>query len=127
MDKAIENAVVILFEMENPCNPCSLRAISHTSTDECGQFLFGSLAPCRHYDIKVWVNDIKVRHMKIKPCDEDSCECEIEKDEEKIEEEREVIITRPDDDSGKDSLSPASTSNFQANRARPPIRRPRQP
>jgi hypothetical protein len=76
-DNVIENAVVKLFEVENPCNPCSLKPITHTFTDDCGQFLFGPLTPYKHYVVKVWVNDIKVRRLVIKPGEDGSKdECE---------------------------------------------------
>lgn len=70
-DQLIENAVVKLFEADNPNNPCSLTPISHTFTDECGQFIFGPLCPGKQYVIKVWVNDIKFRELVVCPDDED--------------------------------------------------------
>lgn len=84
-DKFIENAVVKLFEVENPCDPCSLKSISHTFTDENGQFLFGPLMPGRHYVIKIWVNDIKVRNLVICPNkNDDRRDCEYRDSEEEV-------------------------------------------
>lgn len=124
-DKIIENAVVKLFEIENPCNPCSLKPITHTFTDECGQFLFGPLSPCKHYVIKVWVSDVKIRHMIIKQSDE-PCECEIEKDEDKLIEERDVVITNERTPEDIETRTPGRPVNQQSNKNRPIVRRPRQ-
>ena len=57
----VQDAVVKLFEVgDHSTNDslCVLRPITHTFTDECGQFLFGPLCPDRFYAIKIWVNDV---------------------------------------------------------------------
>jgi hypothetical protein len=76
-DKIIKDAVVKLFEMPDPSHPCKLIPLTHTFTDECGQFLFGPLYPKKHYVIKVWVDDVKIRQMVVLPdYDRDDCLCE---------------------------------------------------
>jgi hypothetical protein len=69
-DKVVKDAVVKLFEMPNPSSPCDLIPLTHTFTDECGQFLFGPLSPRKHYIIKVWINHVKIRQMIVPPEDE---------------------------------------------------------
>jgi hypothetical protein len=125
-DKVIENAVVKLFEQENPCSPCSLRPITHTFTDECGQFLFGPLAPGKHYVIKVWVSDVKVRHLMVKQGD-DLSECEIVKEEDSVQATQDLIITRNDKMVYREEDPPTRPVTPQAPRGRPAVRRPRQP
>ena len=77
-NKTVKDAVVKLYEVidftdrEN----YTVKPITHTFTDEFGQFLFGPLCAKKHYIIKVWINDIKVREIVISAdkCDEpDSC------------------------------------------------------
>ena len=59
--RAVEDAVVKLFEVDDPgdggCS-CVLKPVTHTFTDDCGQFLFGPLCTDRFYAIKIWVNDV---------------------------------------------------------------------
>ncbi len=55
--KPIEDASVLLFK-NMPCDPCDLKPITHTFTDDCGQFVFGPLDPDEEYTIKVWVNGV---------------------------------------------------------------------
>lgn len=62
-DKIVKDAVVKLFELPDPSCPCDLIPLTHTFTDECGQFLFGPLSPKKHYIIKVWINNIKIRQI----------------------------------------------------------------
>lgn len=81
-NKLVKDAVVKLFELRNPSNPCSLKPITHTFTDECGQFLFGPLIPNKQYVIKVWVNDIKIRQIVINPENYNSSESDDFEDEE---------------------------------------------
>ncbi|SHH00168.1 hypothetical protein [Tepidibacter thalassicus] len=66
--KIVKDAVVKLFEVINP--PCKFKPLTHTFTDECGQFLFGPLCPNKQYVIKVWFNDVKIKQLIIEPdCD----------------------------------------------------------
>lgn len=66
-NRVVKDAVVKLFKIENTCNPCNVEPITHTFTDECGQFLFGPLDPNCKYVIKVWINHVKIRELVIKP------------------------------------------------------------
>jgi hypothetical protein len=68
-NEVVPNAVVKLFEVKDePCD-CSLEPITHTFTDECGQFLFGPLCAHKRYAIKVWFNDVKITKIVVKPDD----------------------------------------------------------
>ncbi|GAA0179418.1 hypothetical protein SH2C18_22910 [Clostridium sediminicola] len=55
--KPVKNAVVKLFLKKTSNKKCSLKPLTHTFTDDCGQFLFGPLNPCRCYVVKVWYAD----------------------------------------------------------------------
>lgn len=79
-NKVIKDAVVKLFEVVNPHDPCALKPLTHTFTDECGQFMFGPLAPCKPYVIKVWINNVKIRELVVHP---DTCNnpCDWRRDE----------------------------------------------
>ena len=57
------DAVVKLIETENKLGKDIRKPVSHTFTDEHGEFVFGPLCPDRLYEIQIWVN--KVRHVKI--------------------------------------------------------------
>jgi hypothetical protein len=70
-NRIVKDAVVKLFEVTSPSGPCNLRPLSHTFTDECGQFLFGPLCPNKKYAIKVWFDDVKIRELVITPEDYD--------------------------------------------------------
>lgn len=74
-DMVVKDAVVKLFEITNSSDPYSLKPLTHTFTDDYGQFLFGPLAPNKKYLIKVWYNNIKVRELVIKP-EEYDAECD---------------------------------------------------
>lgn len=56
----IEDAVVKLIEVVDDCdrNP-----VSHTFTDQNGEFVFGPLCPDKEYEVQIWVN--RVKHYKI--------------------------------------------------------------
>lgn len=54
--KPVKDAVVKLLRAGGT-DPCDLIPITHTFTDDCGQFLFGPLTPCKKYVIKVWYFD----------------------------------------------------------------------
>ena len=62
-NKVIEDAVVKLYECIDHHGEQLLKPLTHTFTDECGQFAFGPLWPYRNYVIKVWVNDVKIREL----------------------------------------------------------------
>ena len=60
----INNAVVKLIEVDFGKDGKKRRLpISHTFTNEHGEFVFGPLCPGKKYAIDIWVND--VRHYKI--------------------------------------------------------------
>lgn len=60
----IKNAVVKLIEVDFEKDGKKKREpISHTFTDEYGEFVFGPLCPGKHYAIDIWVNE--VRHFNI--------------------------------------------------------------
>lgn len=66
----IKDAVVKLFEVIEKSDCCDLRPLTHTFTDECGQFLFGPLCPGKKYAVKVWFYETNHREMTIAPeCD----------------------------------------------------------
>lgn len=73
--KTIKDAVVKLFEVVNPCDPKSVKPITHTFTDDCGEFLFGPLCADKQYTIKVWYNAITIHHIVIEPDDDDYSSC----------------------------------------------------
>jgi len=81
-NRVVKDAVVKLFKTEHHHHPkgehhhhnCDLEPITHTFTDECGQFLFGPLDPNIKYVIKVWINHVKIRELVIKP--DDGCDPE---------------------------------------------------
>jgi len=66
-DRIVKDAVVNLFRLENPHDPCSLVPLTHTFTDECGHFLFGPLCSNAKYVIKVWVDDVKIKELVVRP------------------------------------------------------------
>lgn len=59
----VADAVVKLIEVCYEKGEEVRKPVSHTFTDEYGEFVFGPLCPDRKYAIDVWVN--KVRHVKI--------------------------------------------------------------
>lgn len=60
----VKDAVVKLIEVECGKDGMQKRIpISHTFTDEYGEFVFGPLCPDKEYAIDIWVND--VRHFKM--------------------------------------------------------------
>lgn len=66
----IKDAVVKLFEVIEKADWKDLRPITHTFTDEYGQFLFGPLCPGKKYAVKVWFNHTNHREITIAPeCD----------------------------------------------------------
>lgn len=59
-NKPVCDAVVKLVILKDPSDPLSILPITHTFTDEYGQFLFGPLPPDKTYLIKIWYDDIYV-------------------------------------------------------------------
>ena len=57
------NAVVKLVEVDHDCGKEERRPVSHTFTDENGEFVFGPLCANRLYEVEIWVNNVK--HAKI--------------------------------------------------------------
>lgn len=92
-NKPVKNAVVKLLIIKDPSKPNTICPITHTFTDEFGQFLFGPLCPNKCYIVKVWFNDVKVREIVIKqetcndPCLDGDCDCKREKDDKAVDDE----------------------------------------
>ena len=59
----VKNAVVKLIEVECENGKDVRKPVSHTFTDEEGEFVFGPLCPNKFFELQVWVNS--VRHVKI--------------------------------------------------------------
>lgn len=59
----IKDAVVKLIEVDHKCGKVERKPVSHTFTDEDGEFVFGPLCPDRKYELQIWVN--KVKHVKV--------------------------------------------------------------
>ena len=62
-DMPAVDAVVKLIEICYEKGEEIRKPVSHTFTDEYGEFVFGPLCPDKRYAIDIWVN--KVRHVKI--------------------------------------------------------------
>ena len=65
--KVVKDAVVKLFEAAGDHKNYLLIPITHTFTDECGQFIFGPLCAKKKYTIKVWFHDVSIRELVIAP------------------------------------------------------------
>lgn len=59
----IKDAVVKLIEVICDCGKDERRPVSHTFTDEDGEFVFGPLCANKFYEIQIWVDEVK--HCKI--------------------------------------------------------------
>ena len=59
----VRDAVVKLVEIEYKCGKKELKPVSHTFTDEDGEFVFGPLCPGKKYAVQIWANQVK--HIKI--------------------------------------------------------------
>lgn len=59
----VRDAVVKLVEVDCEKGEEVRKPVSHTFTDEYGEFVFGPLCPDKKYAIDIWAN--KVRNMKI--------------------------------------------------------------
>lgn len=59
----VKDAVVKLVEVDYKCGKKELKPVSHTFTDEDGEFVFGPLCPGKKYAIQIWANAVK--HIKV--------------------------------------------------------------
>ena len=59
----LSDAVVKLLEIEKGKEYSERKPVSHTFTDEYGQFVFGPLCPHKKYAVEIWAN--RVDHIKI--------------------------------------------------------------
>lgn len=59
----IKDAVVKLIEVECKMGKDVRKPVTHTFTDENGEFVFGPLCDNRVYEVQIWVNNVK--HAKI--------------------------------------------------------------
>ncbi|MEG1254215.1 carboxypeptidase-like regulatory domain-containing protein [Clostridium sp.] len=65
-NKPVSDAVVKLILLQDPSDPLSILPITHSFTDEYGQFLFGPLPPNETYLIKIWHDDIFIKSVTVK-------------------------------------------------------------
>ena len=57
------DAVVKLFQIVEGCKlPCPL---THTFTDQFGQFLLGPLCPCKRYMLKIYKDNIQIKYIPL--------------------------------------------------------------
>ena len=59
----VKDAVVKLIEVECKMGKDIRKPVSHTFTDNNGEFVFGPLCANRLYEVEIWVNNVK--HAKI--------------------------------------------------------------
>lgn len=72
--RMVKDASVKLFEVEKKKDKhTELCPVSHTFTDEFGQFLFGPLCPEKCYAIKVWVNSTCMSKDYAEICEDREC------------------------------------------------------
>ena len=70
----IKDAVVKLIEIDFGKDGRKKRVpVSHTFTDEHGEFVFGPLCPGKKYAIDIWVNDVRHYNMDFKGHHEGKC------------------------------------------------------
>lgn len=65
-NKPVSDAVVKLIILQDANDPLSILPVTHTFTDEYGQFLFGPLPPNKNYLIKIWHDDIFIKSVTVK-------------------------------------------------------------
>lgn len=59
----ISNAVVKLIEVECMHGREERKPVSHTFTNDAGEFVFGPLCPHKFYELNIWVDQVK--HVKV--------------------------------------------------------------
>ena len=57
------DAVVKLIDVVKEHGITVKKPVTHTFTNEDGEFVFGPLCPNKHYELQIWVNNVK--HLKI--------------------------------------------------------------
>lgn len=57
------DAVVKLIEVECKMGKDERKPVSHTFTNENGEFVFGPLCPNRNYELQIWAD--RVKHVKV--------------------------------------------------------------
>lgn len=58
-DEPVKDAVVKLVEVDCEKGEEERKPVSHTFTNEYGEFVFGPLCPDRKYALDIWVNRVK--------------------------------------------------------------------
>ena len=71
--RPVKDAVVKLIEVDCRKEKGARKPVTHTFTNECGEFLFGPLCENKKYDVQIWVNNVK--HIKICARPEHEREC----------------------------------------------------
>lgn len=66
-NEPVEDAVVMLFEIEDSSDPPVLKPIYYSFTDQYGYFMFGPLPPNKQYVLKVWANNLKYKEFIVYP------------------------------------------------------------
>lgn len=59
----VKDAVVKLIEVDCEKGKEERKPVTHTFTDEDGEFVFGPLCPDKKYEVQIWVN--RVKHVKV--------------------------------------------------------------
>ena len=57
------DAVVKLVEVDCECGKEVRKPVSHTFTNEAGEFVLGPLCPNKYYEVVIWAN--RVKHVKV--------------------------------------------------------------
>lgn len=57
------DAVVKLIEVDCECGKEVRKPVSHTFTNEDGEFVLGPLCPNKYYEVNIWAN--RVKHVKV--------------------------------------------------------------
>lgn len=69
----VKEAVVKLVEVDYKFGKKELKPVSHTFTDDEGEFVFGPLCPGKKYAIQIWKDDVKHYKMCYKCHHEGKC------------------------------------------------------
>ncbi len=85
----VKDAVVKLVEVDFKNGKKELKPVTHTFTDDEGEFVFGPLCPGKKYAVNVWANSVDHVKMCVKchreghclkgvklDCDNNDCECD---------------------------------------------------